>query len=111
MIKKSLLFLSLILIVSCKSHDRNKTITTTQKQRTLSGEQTLIIGHRGTPGYLPEHTIESYTNAIKMGADFIEPDLVMTKDGFLVVRHEPMLSGTTNVSEIPEFAAKKTLKI
>jgi glycerophosphoryl diester phosphodiesterase len=47
-------------------------------------------------GYLPEHTIEGFTNAIKMGADFIEPDLVMTKDGFLVV-HEPMLSGTTNV--------------
>jgi glycerophosphoryl diester phosphodiesterase len=45
--------------------------------------QTLIIGHRGTPGYLPEHTIELH-NAIKMGADFIEPDL-MTKDGFLVV--------------------------
>jgi glycerophosphoryl diester phosphodiesterase len=46
---------------------------------------------------LPEHTIEGFTNAIKMGADFIEPDLVMTKDDFLVVRHEPMLSGTTNV--------------
>jgi glycerophosphoryl diester phosphodiesterase len=45
---------------------------------------------------LPEHTIEGFTN-IKMGADFIEPDLVMTKDDFLVVRHEPMLSGTTNV--------------
>jgi glycerophosphoryl diester phosphodiesterase len=42
-------------------------------------------------------SIQTYTNAIKMGADFIEPDLVMTKDGFLVVRHEPMLSGTTNV--------------
>ncbi|CAM2798268.1 glycerophosphodiester phosphodiesterase [Flavobacterium frigoris] len=110
MIKKSVLFLSLILIVSCKSYDVNRTIATTQKQRTLSGEQPLIIGHRGTPGYLPEHTIESYANAIKMGADFIEPDLVMTNDGFLVVRHEPMLSGTTNVSEIPEFAAKKTTK-
>jgi glycerophosphoryl diester phosphodiesterase len=54
---------------------------------------------------LPEHTIEGYTNAIKMGADFIEPDLVMTKDGFLVVRHEPMLSGTTNVLRF-EFAQK-----
>jgi glycerophosphoryl diester phosphodiesterase len=51
----------------------------------------------GSPEYLPEHTIGGFTNAIKMGADFIEPDLVMTKDGFLVVRHEPMLSGTTNV--------------
>jgi glycerophosphoryl diester phosphodiesterase len=60
----------------------------------------------GTLEYLPEHTIEGYTNAIKMGADFIEPDLVMTKDGFLVVRHEPMLSGTTNVSEIPDLPLK-----
>jgi glycerophosphoryl diester phosphodiesterase len=60
---------------------------------------------------LPEHTIEGFTNAIKMGADFIEPDLVMTKDGFLVVRHEPMLSGTTNVSEIAEFPLEKQPKI
>jgi glycerophosphoryl diester phosphodiesterase len=110
MIKKSGLFLSLIVIMSCKSFDRIKTKATIQKQQTLSGEQSLIIGHRGTPGYLPEHTIEGYTNAIKMGADFIEPDLVMTKDGFLVVRHEPMLSGTTNVAEIAEFAQKKSTK-
>jgi glycerophosphoryl diester phosphodiesterase len=110
MINKSGLYLSLILIVSCKSYDVSRTQVTTQKEHTLNGGQTLVIGHRGTPGYLPEHTIESYSNAIKMGADFIEPDLVMTKDGFLVVRHEPMLSGTTNVSEIPEFASKKTTK-
>jgi glycerophosphoryl diester phosphodiesterase len=110
MIMKSMLFLGLILIVSCKSYSTKKTITTSQKQPTLSGEQPLVVGHRGTPGYLPEHTIEGYTNAIKMGADFIEPDLVMTKDGFLVVRHEPMLSGTTNVSEITEFAPRKTTK-
>ncbi|WP_081478704.1 glycerophosphodiester phosphodiesterase [Flavobacterium frigoris] len=110
MIRKSALFLSLILIISCKSYDRSKSILSTQKQSTLSGGSTIVIGHRGTPGYLPEHTIEGYTNAIKMGADFIEPDLVMTKDGFLVVRHEPMLSGTTNVSEISGFASKKTTK-
>lgn len=110
MIKKSVLFLSLILILSCKSHDVSKSISSTQKQLTLSGEQAIVIAHRGTPGYLPEHTIEGYTNAIKMGADFIEPDLVMTKDGFLVIRHEPMLSGTTNVSEILRFESKKTTK-
>lgn len=110
MINKSVLFLSLILFMSCKSSDSKKMIFRTQKQPTLSGEQIIVIGHRGTPGYLPEHTIEGYTNAIKMGADFIEPDLVMTKDGFLVVRHEPMLSVTTNVSEIPRFASKKTTK-
>lgn len=110
MIKKSVLSLSLIFIVSCKSYYGGKLIISTQKQLTLSGKQTIVIGHRGTPGYLPEHTIGGYTNAIKMGADFIEPDLVVTKDGFLVVRHEPMLSGTTNVSEMPEFASKKTTK-
>jgi glycerophosphoryl diester phosphodiesterase len=108
--KKSLLFLSLILVVSCKSYNNIKSTSLTQKQLTLNGEKTIVIGHRGTPGYLPEHTIEGYTNAIIMGADFIEPDLVMTKDGFLVVRHEPMLSGTTNVSEMPKFTSKKTTK-
>jgi glycerophosphoryl diester phosphodiesterase len=109
MIKKRILFF-FIAIVSCKSIDVNKTRGITQKQVTLSGEQSLIIGHRGAPGYLPEHTIGSYTNAINMGADFIEPDLVMTQDGFLVVRHEPTLSGTTNVSEIAEFAVKRSTK-
>jgi glycerophosphoryl diester phosphodiesterase len=108
--KKSLLFLSLILVVSCKSYNNIKSTSLTQKQLTLNGKKTIVIGHRGTPGYLPEHTIEGYTNAIIMGADFIEPDLVMTKDGFLVVRHEPMLSGTTNVSEMPKFTSKKTTK-
>ncbi len=110
MIKKSVLFLSLILIFSCKSYHVTTSILSTHQQLTLSGKPTIVIGHRGTPGYLPEHTIEGYANAIKMGADFIEPDLVMTKDGFLVIRHEPMLSGTTNVSEIADFASKKTTK-
>jgi glycerophosphoryl diester phosphodiesterase len=74
--------------------------------------QPLVIGHRGSPGYMPDHTIEGYTKAIEMGVDFIEPDLVSTKDGVLVARHEPMLSGTTDVSERPEFAdRKKTRKI
>jgi glycerophosphoryl diester phosphodiesterase len=59
---------------------------------------------------LPEHTIGGFTNAIKMGADFIEPDLVMTKDGFLVVRHEPMLSGNQCL-EIAEFPLENNQKI
>ncbi|NHN26386.1 glycerophosphodiester phosphodiesterase [Flavobacterium jejuense] len=69
-----------------------------------------MVAHRGASGYLPEHTIASYTRAIELGADFIEPDLVMTLDGVLVVRHEPMLSGTTNVGDISAFASKKTTK-
>jgi glycerophosphoryl diester phosphodiesterase len=71
----------------------------------------LIIGHRGISGHLPEHTLESYALAIDMGADFIEPDLVATKDGVLIARHEPMLGGTTDVSSRPEFAARKTTKV
>lgn len=74
--------------------------------------QPLVIGHRGSPGYLPDHTIEGYTKAIEAGVDFIEPDLVSTKDGVLIARHEPMLGGTTDVSERPEFFdRKKTRKV
>jgi glycerophosphoryl diester phosphodiesterase len=77
---------------------------------TLDGNPALIVGHRGASGYLPEHTLEGYKLAIEQGADFIEPDLVSTKDGQLVVRHEPMLSGTTDVSTRPEFAGRKTTR-
>lgn len=59
---------------------------------TLSGTAPLVIGHRGASGYRPEHTIEAYTLAIEQGANYIEPDLVMTKDGVLIARHEPMLA-------------------
>lgn len=59
---------------------------------TLSGNAPLVIGHRGASGYRPEHTLEAYTLAIEQGANYIEPDLVMTKDGVLIARHEPMLA-------------------
>jgi glycerophosphoryl diester phosphodiesterase len=81
------------------------------KWSTLTGQQPIIIGHRGASGYLPEHTLESYRRAIELGADFIEPDLVSTKDGVLIARHEPLLDGTTNVASIAKFASKKTTKI
>jgi glycerophosphoryl diester phosphodiesterase len=72
----------------------------------------LVIGHRGAPAYRPEHTIASYTLAIEMGADYIEPDLCFTKDGQLVARHEPDIGGTTNVADHPEFATRRrTVKI
>jgi glycerophosphoryl diester phosphodiesterase len=70
----------------------------------------IVIGHRGASGYRPEHTLESYRLAIRQGADFIEPDLVATKDGVLVARHENEISGTTDVSEHPEFADRHTTK-
>ncbi len=78
---------------------------------TLDGARPIVIGHRGASGYRPEHTLESYRVAIEMGADYIEPDLVMTKDGVLVARHEPVIGGTTNVSLLPEFADRRTTKV
>ena len=72
--------------------------------------QPLVIGHRGASGYRPEHTLASYTLAAQMGADYIEPDLVSTKDGVLVARHEPNITDTTNVADHPEFADRKTTK-
>src|SRR4051794_11280922 len=70
----------------------------------------LIIGHRGAPGYRPEHSRSSYELALAMGVDAVEPDVVATKDGVLVVRHENEISGTTNVADHPEFADRKTTK-
>ena len=67
----------------------------------------LVIGHRGASGYLPDHTLPGYALAIKLGADYIEPDLVATKDGHLIVRHEPNITTTTDVESHPEFASRK----
>ncbi|WP_054141779.1 glycerophosphodiester phosphodiesterase [Bosea sp. AAP35] len=77
---------------------------------TVAPQKLLIVGHRGASGYRPEHTLEAYKLAIEQGADFIEPDLVATKDGVLIARHEPMMSGTTDVSTRPEFASRKTTR-
>ena len=70
----------------------------------------LVIGHRGACGYRPEHTLESYRLAIRLGADYVEPDLVSTRDGVLVARHENEISGTTDVAAHPEFADRRTTK-
>ncbi|OLF75355.1 hypothetical protein AWH62_05905 [Maricaulis sp. W15] len=77
---------------------------------TLNGEAPLVIAHRGASGERPEHTIEAYTLAIEQGADVIEPDLVMTADGVLVVRHDHYLSTTTDVADHPEFADRRRLQ-
>jgi glycerophosphoryl diester phosphodiesterase len=71
----------------------------------------IVIGHRGASGYRPEHTLAAYELAIDMGADYIEPDLVSTKDGILVARHENEISETTDVAERPEFADRYTTKV
>jgi glycerophosphoryl diester phosphodiesterase len=70
----------------------------------------LVLGHRGASAYLPEHTLASYQLAIEQGADYIEPDLVSTRDGVLIARHEVNISGTTDVAAHPEFAGRFTTK-
>lgn len=70
----------------------------------------LLIAHRGASGERPEHTLAGYERAIDQGADYIEPDLVLTKDGVLVARHENEIGGTTDVADHPEFADRKTSK-
>ena len=71
----------------------------------------LVFGHRGCSALRPEHTIASYAKAIQDGADFIEPDLVITKDGVLVARHENNIAETTDVAKHPEFAGRRTEKL
>ena len=101
--KRLLVFLGLFIgaALSCQAGDDFPTLT---------GAPPLVIGHRGASGYLPEHTLEAYRLAIRQGADFIEPDLVSTKDGVLIARHEVNITQTTDVAEHPEFAARKTQK-
>ena len=95
-------------LAGCASHGDLKPAS---GHPTLSGAPAAVIGHRGAAGYRPEHTLASYKLAIEMGADFIEPDLVVTKDGELVARHEPNITATTDASTRPEFAARKTTRM
>ena len=79
---------------------------------TLDGKQPLVVAHRGASGYLPEETMEAYARAVELGADVIEMDLLVTKDGVLVARHDPNLAISTDVASHPEFASrKKTMKV
>lgn len=86
------------------------TSTSTLDRPHTRTQPVTVFGHRGAAGYRPEHTLASYELAIRLGADYIEPDLVSTKDGILVARHENEISGTTNVADHPEFARRKTTK-
>ncbi len=102
--------LALAALAACGGDDAIATAPVA-KYPTLSGQLPLVIGHRGASGYLPEHTLESYKRAIELGADFVEPDLVATKDGVLIARHEPNITSTTDVSTRAEYAARKTKKV
>ena len=84
---------------------------TEYRWRTLDGAPPLVIAHRGASGYRPEHTLASYALAIEMGADYIEPDLVATKDGRLIARHEPLLDDTTDVRSRAAFASRRSTKV
>ncbi|MCA0144296.1 glycerophosphodiester phosphodiesterase [Blastococcus sp. LR1] len=77
---------------------------------TALAEDLVVVGHRGASGYRPEHTLAAYELAARMGADFIEPDVVSTKDGVLVARHENEIAGTTDVESHPEFAGRRTTR-
>lgn len=82
-----------------------------REDRGPEADELLVIGHRGASGYRPEHTLAAYELAARMGADYIEPDVVSTADGVLVARHENEISGTTDVAEREEFADRRTTKV
>jgi glycerophosphoryl diester phosphodiesterase len=84
--------------------------TTPSPSRCMAKAKPIVIAHRGASGYRPEHTLAAYQLAMEQGADFVEPDLVLTKDGHLIARHENELSDTTNVAEHIEFNSRKTIK-
>lgn len=91
-LKTLAVLLSAAFLQACGGSDDSPTF------KTLTGTEPLVIAHRGASGILPEHTLEAYKAAIEQGADFIEPDLVLTQDGVMIDRHEPMLDGTTDVA-------------
>lgn len=95
---------SMLTLAGCNDNNDDSTPTVTTPKP-------LVYGHRGAAGYLPDHTLEGYKKGIELGADYVEPDLVMTKDGVLVCRHEPNIGGTTDVASHPEFASRKTTKM
>ena len=107
MFKKALLCLSLISLAGCNDDDKTENSPTTPEYQL---PKILVVGHRGASALRPEHTLASYQKAIDDGADFIEPDLVSTKDGVLVTRHENEIGGTTNVSTLSQFSDRKTTK-
>ena len=107
--KKTLLTTGFVALLSACNDDNNDYRFEVEKDN--KEPKIIVVGHRGASALRPEHTLESYQKAIDDGADFIEPDLVSTKDGVLVARHENEISGTTNVSTLAQFADRKKTKI
>lgn len=108
MIKKTGLSLCLLsMLTGCNDDDKSSRYN---EEKTPEAK-IIIVGHRGASALRPEHTLASYQQAIDDGADFIEPDLVSTKDGVLVARHENEISGTTNISTLSQFKDREKTKI
>lgn len=97
----------LFVITACQQVDKLQQFLPKQ-DFVLREEKPLVIAHRGASGYLPEHTLPAYSLAMEMGADFIEPDLVLTRDGVLIARHENELSTTTDIAQ--RFPDRKVVK-
>lgn len=110
MLKYSVLMLGVLALAGCNDNNDDD-IAPLPPKPDLQTPEILIIGHRGASALRPEHTLAAYQKAIDDGADFIEPDLVSTKDGILVARHENEIGGTSNVSTLPQFADRKKTKI
>ena len=109
--KKTILSLSLLAVLTaCNDNNDDDNLTHTVKPE-YKEPKIIIVGHRGASALRPEHTLASYQKAIDDGADYIEPDLVSTKDGVLVARHENEIGGTSNVSTLAQFADRQKTKI
>jgi glycerophosphoryl diester phosphodiesterase len=102
-VARTILLMAAMLLASGPAAGQNKAMP-------KNPEKIIVIAHRGASGERPEHTLLSYERAIEQGADFIEPDLVPTKDGVLVARHENNITDTTDVAAHPEFASRKATK-
>ncbi|AMW80409.1 glycerophosphodiester phosphodiesterase [Acinetobacter sp. TGL-Y2] len=107
MIKRTLCSLAILASLSACNDDNDSNNST---QPEIKKPEIMIVGHRGASALRPEHTLESYQKAMNDGADFIEPDLVPTKDGYLVARHENEIGGTSNISTLPQFADREKTK-
>ena len=100
-----------LLLVSSPSFAKDRGDRDRGRDSKPSSSRPLVIAHRGASGYRPEHTLAAYELGARLGADYIEPDLVSTKDGVLVTRHENEISGTTDVADREEFAGRRTTKV
>jgi glycerophosphoryl diester phosphodiesterase len=108
--RASRLLLAAMLLVGCGGNAPSSSPRASMASPLMADDPPfLLVAHRGASGHRPEHTLEAYTRAVELGADYIEPDLVITKDGVLVARHENEIGGTTDVAD--KFPDRRTTKV